>query len=120
MKNNFTIEKRIESEIESYFRQEISRVKTPPAPLEAYRVYQTERKEEMAADPFPFQRRAGFYLLRAAAAAILITGGTAVFSLSKSQNEMAEIIAQISEQENMEVKVITGLQKAGRFLYLNL
>jgi hypothetical protein len=113
-------EKMIEAEIELYFNRQVARVRTPPVPLESDQVYQTEKGEEIPADPFPFQRRSGLFLLRAASAAILILGGAALLPLSTSQNDMAKIIAQISEQENLEEKIISGLQKVGRFLYLNL
>ncbi len=120
MEPKFLLGKKIESEIENYFDREIALVHTPPAPLESYRDYWMERDEEKSTASYNFRRRAGFYLFRAAFAAILIICVTAVFVPHRNQNRMAEIITQISEQENLELRVISGLQNAGRFLYSNL
>jgi len=120
MAAEYRLGKKIESEIENYFDREISRVHTPPAPLGLYHSYMMERDEENQTASYNFRRRAGFYLFRAAFAAILIICVTAVFVPHRNQNRMAEIITQISEQENLELRVISGLQNAGRFLYSNL
>lgn len=108
----------VASKIKEYYDGEVSGVTVPPVPRYDALIDRVPGDRPAAAavkNPRP-----GFYLFRAAAAAVLIACGAGMYAMHNPQNELAEMVGHISEQEALDEKVTSGLQRAGNFIYENL
>jgi hypothetical protein len=117
--------KKIKTMVRNHFEEQIQNTPLPETPRlynsllkrsEAILQHDFTRKENLP----PPKARTGFVLFRVAAAVLLIACGTAMFAYPGKQNQLAELVTNIAEENDFEEKIISGLQKAGHFLNTNL
>jgi len=109
----------IKSEIRDYFNRETSGAGIPPVPVPLNMVLSPgngKHPERGSAAP----SGSGFFLFRAAAAALIFACLAALQLIPVRHNELAKIANIDPEREVLDEIVISSLQKAGRFLDENL
>lgn len=110
MKKNRYTTRQIEEEVRSYYEEAVRTVKLAPVPpLQAADDKKEDRKNNA---PLTFR----FALPRAAAALLLIAFGTFFFIRPVKSNPLAETFIYLTEEKQLNEKIVSGLQRAGHFI----
>lgn len=106
MKKRKSVINNIEDELFSFYSSEIENVEVPPVPEFS------DYRKTIVNDTKSFR----FIFPRVAAALLLIAFGSFFFVRPVTANPLAETIAYLTEEYELDEKITSGLQRAGHFL----
>ena len=124
MNTNRFSTKKINRLFRSHFEKQVKSISVPPVPgitiegENASGVSSHLTRNHLRV--FPVQRSAGFIFSRVIAAVLLIVCGSFLFLYPLRRDPLALLISDIAEEEALEERITSGLQKAGEFIYENL